>query len=98
MNDELAALSADATGSDGDGNECGLLARSPRGKTAMVLAPALPSLDDDGKRSGNARVAARDKALWAAAAEHATVVASSRLTGRECKGPPQHPEPEPEPT
>ncbi len=82
---ELAALS------DPDADS-GLLARSPRGKTVMVLAAALPSLDDNGKRSGNARVAARDKALWAAAAEHATAVASGRLVG-----PAKKPEPEPEP-
>ena len=71
---ELAALGAEP---DGSGKDRYLLARSPRGKTAMLLAVA--NEDDDSKRFGNARVAARDKALWAAAAEHATVVATGRL-------------------
>ena len=72
---ELAALGAE---SDGSGKDRYLLARSPRGKTAMLLAVA--NEDEDSKRFGNARVAARDKALWAAAAEHATVVATGRLS------------------
>ena len=72
---ELAALGAEP---DGSGKDRYLLARSPRGKTAMLLAVA--NEDDGSKQFGNARVAARDKALWAAAAEHATAVATGRLS------------------
>ena len=76
----------------------GLLARSPRGRTAMVLtsalAPAPVSL-------GNAAVTAKDKALWAAAAQHAASHMAQHVPrqerGRAATRAPRDPAPEPEP-